>query len=627
MERIRFGAIHPEGDLRNRLQADMDGCIGHLEELAPAIVCQQEIYGRDRLTRLSRQAELGRKPDEHTEFEGTGTDVQFMWWNSESQSNWRDGYVRSVLLLQDPALRRKVDQYVDSILATQDADGYLGIYGQDLRYRHTTENGELWSKSTLYRVLLAYYEYTGKERVLTALKRAFENLMAGYPLGQCDPFRVEKSFAGHCHGLTITDALYEMYELTGEEKYLTYALWLYERYSANQVEEEDMKSTSLRDPLYLWKNHGVHLYEHMRPVILAASYDPHSRDLLYRMQTRLPYYLTPSGGPIGDEWVNRRAADATRTGYEFCSVTELFDSYALLLQKTGDLSIGDQMEWLYYNAGLGMKHPEEGSIMYCKTDNCYTADRQRNPEDVFVDERYKYSPVHQTTAVCCVPNMGRLNPHYVQNLFAKEEDGFTAVLFGDCRLEDTFRNVPVTIRQKTAYPADLSLTFEVTAASRVSFALRIRLPKWATGFTCDLPVQQEAGCLLCQREWQGATRFTVRFDTVIRVRSDLRRDWYITRGPLVYALPIAADETTLLAYETAPFREVAYRSRERWKETLKIHENDRDHFSYTPSPDGDWRHQSITGPFWDGETFRELTLQPMGGTILRKVTFPIGLGS
>ena len=114
---------------------------------------------------------------------------------------------------------------------------------------------------------------------------------------------------------------------------------------------------------------------------------------------------------------------------------------------------------------------------------------------------------------------------------------------------------------------------------------------------------------------------------MIRVRSDLRRDWYITRGPLVYALPIAADETTLLAYETAPFREVAYRSRERWKETLKIHESDRDHFSYAPSPDGDWRHQSITGPFWDGETFRELTLQPMGGTILRKVTFPIGLGS
>ena len=87
----------------------------------------QDIYGEDRLTRLSKQAELGRKPDEHSEFEGGGTEVQFMWWNSESQSNWRDGYVRAALLLEDPALRKKADDYIDRILATQDEDGYLGI--------------------------------------------------------------------------------------------------------------------------------------------------------------------------------------------------------------------------------------------------------------------------------------------------------------------------------------------------------------------------------------------------------------------------------------------------------------------------------------------------------------------
>ena len=52
------------------------------------------------------------------------------------------------------------------------------------------------------------------------------------------------------------------------------------------------------------------------------------------------------------------------------------------------------------NAGLGMKHPTESSIMYCKTDNCYTANRQRNPWDVYADERYKYSP--------CPSNHGRL---------------------------------------------------------------------------------------------------------------------------------------------------------------------------------------------------------------------------
>ena len=259
MKRVKFGAVKPEGALRASIQADMDGCIGHLEELAPAIVCNQDIYGEDRLTRLSKQAELGRKPDEHSEFEGGGTEVQFMWWNSESQSNWRDGYVRAALLLEDPVLRKKADGYIDRILATQDEDGYLGIYGTDLRYRHTTENGELWSKSTLYRVLLGYYEATGEQRVKDALVRAFDNLMEGYPMGSSDPFLVDKSFCGHCHGLTIVDALGGMYELTGDEKYLDYAVWLYERYSANEVEEEDLTLSSIRNPHYFWKNHGVHL--------------------------------------------------------------------------------------------------------------------------------------------------------------------------------------------------------------------------------------------------------------------------------------------------------------------------------------------------------------------------------
>ena len=68
-----------------------------------------------------------------------------------------------------------------------------------------------------YRVLLGYYEATGEQRVKDALVRAFDNLMEGYPMGSSDPFLVDKSFCGHCHGLTIVDALGGMYELTGDE--------------------------------------------------------------------------------------------------------------------------------------------------------------------------------------------------------------------------------------------------------------------------------------------------------------------------------------------------------------------------------------------------------------------------
>lgn len=627
MKNIRFGAVKPEGALKESIRADMDGCIGHLEELAPSILCDQQIYGRDRLSNLSKQAELGRKLDEHTEFEGTHPDAQFMWWNSESQSNWRDGFVRAALLLDSETLRKKADDYIAGILDTQDEDGYLGIYAPDLRYRQTGENGELWAKSTLYRVLLGYYEATGESRVLEALRRAFENLMKGYPMGSSDPFRLdEQSFSGHCHGLTIVDALNEMTELTGDTKYLDYAVWLYERYSANQVEEEDLKISNIENPFYLWKNHGVHLYEHFRAVILAACHRPKYRTLLSLVLSKLPYYLTPSGGPAGDEWVLRRTADATKTGYEFCSVTELFDSYALLMKKTGDGSVADLMEWLYFNAGMGMKHPLESSIMYCKTDNCYSADRRRNPQDVYPDERYKYSPVHQTTAVCCIPNMGRLTPHYVQDMYLPAKDGFTAVLYGESLFRHSVDGVPVTVRQITSYPARLGVTFEISVERPVRFSFGLRKPGWAEGYEADCALREEENRLVLEREWAKTSRFTVQFHCGVKIRTDLNRDYYVTRGPLVYALPIAAKERALHTYAAKPFREVGYESIQRERETLMIHEDDRDTFVYHEPASENWREQSITGCFFDGKNRQTLSMVPMGGTILRKVTFQIGLG-
>ena len=60
------------------------------------------------------------------------------------QSNWRDGFVRSAMLLDNETYKKQTDAYVEEILKTQDADGYLGIYDEKLRFKCTGENGELW---------------------------------------------------------------------------------------------------------------------------------------------------------------------------------------------------------------------------------------------------------------------------------------------------------------------------------------------------------------------------------------------------------------------------------------------------------------------------------------------------
>ena len=156
---LPFGSVKPTGWLKKQMQADVNGFVGNLDRIVPDLI-NDPIYGAGRLQKNSQAKDLGNQK--------TGDaagDEQYKWWNSETQSNWWDGYLRNVFLLEDKAGLQKVTAYVEAILSTQDEDGYIGIYDKELRYNFNSENGELWSKATLYRGLLAYYEYT-KELLL-----------------------------------------------------------------------------------------------------------------------------------------------------------------------------------------------------------------------------------------------------------------------------------------------------------------------------------------------------------------------------------------------------------------------------------------------------------------------------
>ena len=149
LEGLPFGSIRPSGWLRAQMQKDIEGFVGNLDQIVPQLI-HDPIYGQGRLQKHSKAKDLGNLKEGDAE-----GDEQYKWWNSETQSNWWDGFLRNVFLLHDENGIKKVQQYVQSILATQDEDGYIGIYDTDLRYQFTSENGELWSKASLYRGLLA----------------------------------------------------------------------------------------------------------------------------------------------------------------------------------------------------------------------------------------------------------------------------------------------------------------------------------------------------------------------------------------------------------------------------------------------------------------------------------------
>ena len=204
---LPFSSIKPKGWLKDEIEKDLNGFTGHLDSLVPSLVIDDDIYDKDRLTAKIKSKDVGAKAD------AGDWQVQFLWWNSETQSNWRDGYIRSAVLANNKQHLARIEKYINKILATQDADGYLGIYDKELRYKFINENGELWSKTTLLRGLLAWYEYTHDKKVLTAIERAVQNLMINYPENKSHPFySIQPNDGGMTHGLVFTDVLENLYQ-------------------------------------------------------------------------------------------------------------------------------------------------------------------------------------------------------------------------------------------------------------------------------------------------------------------------------------------------------------------------------------------------------------------------------
>ncbi|HEX4876808.1 MAG TPA: beta-L-arabinofuranosidase domain-containing protein [Chitinophagaceae bacterium] len=607
---LPFGSIKPTGWLKKQMQKDINGFVGNLDQIVPELILDP-IYSTGRLQKHTKAKDLGNLKEGDAE-----GDEQYKWWNSETQSNWWDGYLRNVFLLADKKGIEKVKKYIESILKNQDEDGYIGIYDKELRYKFNAENGELWSKATLYRGLLAYYEQTRNEKVFTAVERAVENVMKNYPINASSPFNSGTSFnGGVSHGLTFTDILERLYFLTKNEKYRAYALFLYNDFSNTYQSEADAQLKNILNPEYKLKSHGVHTFEHIRALIIAkyASQNSELAKALDIYLERIKNITTISGGAIGDEWIAGRNADATHTGYEYCSLQELLDSYSLLLQKTGNATIGDDIENIFYNAAQGSRNPNHSCIAYLKTDNSFEMLGTKNGE-IEPDRkqtRYKYSPAHQDVAVCCNPNAGRISPYFIQNAWMKEnETCLVATLLMPNVLETSINGNKIKIENSTEYPFQNSFRLKIAQSKSSKLALKIRKPNWVNKVKTNEKYRIENDFIVIERVFSKNDIVNIAFDTEVYVKTDNNGAHYFTYGALLYALTINAKEIIGKNYKNN-FTDITYKPTS--ITTYSINKNEK-----AILKNGKIQTTLINKKTGNSEIIR---LIPLGKTILRQVTF------
>ena len=624
-EMLPTASVRPKGWILNMMKNDLEqGIVGALDELYPGIK-SDDLYNTARRGGMEDIPEMG-----DLVLTGAAWEKSIMWWNAETIGNWWDGFIRHAFLTDNKEAIKQSHEVIKNLLASQDDDGYIGIYKTNLRYQHEGSNGELWSQTTAFRTMLAYYELTQDKSVLEAVEKAMKLTMQNYGEKSKNPFYLEHAFGGVTHGLMLTDVCETLFRITNNQDYQEYATYLYKAFSTYSINRSfnDLRYPYLKEKDSLFEGHGVHTYEHIRAMVNTyynTGY-PELETAYNNLLAKLEPVILPSGAGHADEWLLKKEADPTTTAAEYCSMLELRNSYGSLIQKTGNVSFADAAEKLTYNAMLGARNKEGTAITYSKFDNCYLLDgKHHHDEHTKAEPRYKYSPTHSEPAVCCVPNYTRNFPYFLEQMWMKAKDGIASVMFGPSKLTTQINGDEVSIEQITNYPMSDEVTFKFTMNKPMTFDFLIRQPNWSDGLESSIELGELMdGFYTISKGWKNGEEITIKFNNKIKQHKALNGEVYLQRGPIVFAFEIPHKEETIKNYNNDNFRDYHCLPTSKEYENLYI----------SPNSKFELKSKSNSGSFYDfqweleGSLFntaknknQKVTLVPIGRTVLRRVTF------
>jgi len=506
---LPLGAVRPLGWLERQLRLQADGLSGHLDEVW-ADVRDSRWFGGDR--------------------EG---------W--ERAPYWLDGVIPLAYVLDDPALKARVDRYVNYVLDHQDEDGWLGPRAMvQAGGRPEETNYDLWGQLLALKALAQYHDATGQERVLDAIERnlrCLERIIDRKPLFNWGQFRWYEGLVG-------------LYWLNERRP----APWQGDLAIKLQAQGFHWGEFFRRWPLTgptprgRWNFMG-HVVNNAMAVKAHAlwwrlSGEPTDRAAVYDMIEKLErYHGMVTGMFTGDECL---AGRNPTQGTELCAVVEYAYSLETLLSVFGDPAFADRLEKVVFNALPATFSPDMWAHQYDQQVNQVQCSRQldppwntNGPESNLFGLEPNYG--------CCTANLSQGWPKFAANLWMRSPDGgLAAMAYAPSQMWAELDGKPVHVRLESEYPFRSELDICVTVEKPVRFPLHLRIPAWAKGATLAVegqrqPALKPGSFFRLEREWQGETRLLL----TLPMRPELLRGHHksvaVARGPLVYALRIGEE--------------------------------------------------------------------------------------
>ena len=466
----------------------------------------------------------------------------------------------------DPTLRRLLDEFVAGIVAAHTDDAFRGIYYGD----HYEYSYGLATPGHLIQAAIAHHRATGDASFLRCARRVADDILA--------KFQVSGSYAEHAG---IEMALVELYRETGDANYLGCARHFLEHWLCQRPVIGGGGGRYADNAWHADTWCGRHVVRQPYLCAAGADYLIETGDAAFRNQAvaiwddmaggkmQISGAIATSNMPVGAEqivedpydlaagvmdlWHIEEAAENTdelehtdadvaaarltvrhQLGFETCeAVGGLYWSWRMLL-ATGDARYADHFERVLYNAFLSHVSLDGTAFDYV---SALASDGDAPP---------RTASAHPMTS-CCPPNALRVIAAMPGFLLSTSDEGlwvhnYAASTF-DWRSTD---GTPVRIVQKTCYPWQGVVRFEVIPQQATAFDLRLRIPGWCrqtsvmvNGDETDTVVESGSYCCL-DRTWHPGDMVTLDMAMpVLAWQADplvaaLRGRIAITRGPLVY---------------------------------------------------------------------------------------------
>jgi DUF1680 family protein len=387
-----------------------------------------------------------------------------------------EGAAYSLQSFPDRKMEQTVDSLIDLIELAQEEDGYLftnrTIMGENghewigkKRWEKVDDlSHELYNLGHFYEAAAAYYQATGKQKILDIAIKSADLVDRDFGYGKIE------NYPGHQE---IEIGLVKLYRVTGEKRYLDLAKFfldirgkgeLGEKTTYNQshlpvVEQTEAVGHSVR---------AAYMYTGMADVA-ALTGDRQYIDAITKIWEDVVYKKLYITGGIGAEGGHEGFGGAYElpNGRAYCetcaAIANVFWNYRMFLM-TGDAKYIDVLERSLYNNVLSGVSLSGNHFFY---PNPLESEGQHQRSEWF-------------GCACCPSNISRFIPSMPNYIYAQTTDRIYINLFVPSKTTFETPKGTIELTQSSLMPWDGNITVKLQPEKPVKSKLYIRIPGWAS---------------------------------------------------------------------------------------------------------------------------------------------------